>query len=159
MKIGYKFYRCNAQKKITAAVLVVPDGTMFVYNNKGDIDTPYSHLVSVELKDVAEIKRVIMTLIYLGLDSIELNDYLGMVADGVKVGCNVVGKSLVVGFRYNTQDFVGVIDPVNFRYGLMGVDGHPSVSLDLLVTVKYSRDVTSLMKHVAHKLQFNHLFR
>lgn len=101
MKIGYKFYRRNAQKKITAAVLVVPDGTMFVYNNKGDIDAPYSHLVVVEVKDVAELKKIIMTLIYLGLDSIELNDYLGMVADGLKVGCTAVGKSLVVGFNYS----------------------------------------------------------
>lgn len=159
MKIGYKFYRCNAQKNITAAVLVVPDGTMFVYNNKGDIDAPYSHLVSVEVRDVAELKKIIMTLIYLGLDSIELNDYLGMVADGNKVGCNVVGKSLVVGFKYSTEDYMGVIDPVNFKYGMLGVDGCVGISLDLVVTVKYSSSVTQLMDYAAYDLQFSHFFR
>lgn len=159
MKIGYKFYRCSAQKKITAAVLVVPDGTMFVYNNKGDIDAPYSHLVVVEVKDVAELKKIIMTLIYSGLDSIELNDYLGMVADGIKVGCNAVGKSLVVGFNYSTQDYMGVIDPVNFKYGIVGIEGHTGISLDLVVTVKYSSSVTQLMDYAAYDLQFNHFFR
>ena len=159
MKIGYKFYRCNAQKKITAAVLVVPDGTMFVYNNKGDIDSPYSHLVSVELKDVAEIKKVIMTLIYSGLDSIELNDYLGMVADGIKVGCNVVGKSLKVGFNYSTHDYMCVIDPVNYKYGLIGVEGHAGISVDLVVSVKRSGSIEELTSFAEEVLGFSHFFR
>lgn len=102
MKIGYKFYRCNTKKKITSSVLVVPDGTLFVYNDKGDIDAPYSHVILVEVKDLVEIKKIITTLIYLGLDSMELTDFLELTSQGSEVGCTVVRKSLVVGFKYST---------------------------------------------------------
>lgn len=54
---------------------------------------------------------------------------------------------------------MGVVDPVNFKYGILGVEGHVGVSLDLVVTVKYSRSVTDFMDYVAHNLQFTHLFR
>ena len=51
------------------------------------------------------------------------------------------------------------MDPVNFKYGMLDVDGHVGVSLDLVVIVKYSSSVTQLMDYAAYDLQFSHFFR
>ena len=82
-----------------------------------------------------------------------------MVADGIKVGCNVVGKSLKVGFNYSTHDYMCVIDPVNYKYGLIGVEGHTGISLDLVVRVKRSGSIEELTSFAEEVLCFSHFFR
>ena len=54
---------------------------------------------------------------------------------------------------------MGVIDLVNFKYGMIGIEGHAGISVDLVVSVKRSGLIEELTSFAEEVLGFSHFFR
>lgn len=156
MRLAYRIYRTGRDGDVTTAVLILPDGVGFVYSDVGDISSPYDNTVSLEVKNVSDIKDVVGRLTALGLVHYSLKVFNSFVTVGKPLGL-VGGSSLNVAFKGIKHDYYTLVMPDVMKFGILGVRNTIEDQVDLVVTVKKVSDLQHLEWVLACRFGFKNL--
>lgn len=156
MRLAYRVYRTSRDGDVTTAVLILPDGVGFVYNEVGDVSSPYDNTVSLEVKNVSDIKDVVVELTALGLVHYSLKVFNSFVTAGEPLGL-VGGCSLNVAFKGVKHDYYTLVMPEVMKYGVLATRNTIEDQVDLVVTVKKVSDLQHLEWILTRRFGFRNL--
>lgn len=156
MRLAYRIYRTSRNGDVTTAVLILPDGVGFVYSEVGDISSPYDNTVSLEVKNVSDIKDVVVELTALGLVHYSLKVFNSFVTAGEPLGL-VGGCSLNVAFKGVKHGYYTLVMPKVMKYGVLATRNTIEDQVDLVVTVKKVSDLQHLEWVLSRRFGFKNL--
>lgn len=156
MKLAYRIIRTDRNGDVTTAVLILPDGVGFVYNAVGDISSPYDNTVSLEVRNVSDIKDIVGKLTALGLVHYSLKVFSSFVTAGEPLGL-IGGCSLNIAFKGVKYDYYTLVMPELMKYGVLATRNTMESQVDLVVTVKKVSDLQHLEWVLARRFGFKNL--
>lgn len=156
MKLAYRIFRNNRNGDVSTSVLILPDGVGFVYNEVGDIGSPYDNTVSLEVKNVSDIRDVVGRLTDLGLVHYSLKVFNSFVTAGEPLGL-IGGSSLKVAFKGVKHDYYTLVMPEVMKYGVLATRNTIEDQVDLVVTVKKVSDLQHLEWVLSRRFGFKSL--
>ena len=156
MRLAYRIFRTSRNGDVTTAVLILPDGVGFVYNEVGDVSSPYDNTVSLEVKNVSDIKDVVGRLTTLGLVHYSLKVFNSFVTAGEPLGL-IGGCSLNVAFKGVKHDYYTLVMPEVMKYGVLATRNTIEDQVDLVVTVKKVSDLQHLEWILTRRFGFRNL--
>ena len=156
MKLAYRIFRTDRNGDVTTAVLILPDGVGFVYGEIDDVSSPYDNTVSLEVKNVSDIKDIVGKLIALGLVHYSLKVFNSFVTVGEPLGL-VGGCSLNVAIKGVKHDYYTLVMPEVMKYGVLATRNTMESQVDLVVTIKKVSDLQHLEWVLARRFGFKNL--
>lgn len=143
MQLAYCLYSCNSDGVVSGSLVITPDYTKVIYSEHELVRLPYEKIVSIEVQSKREVMAALAKLLALGLEVLSYKDALQYFkSQGILLGCDNVGASLIIGFKYGKADRYLVVDSQEEQFGYVSIVNHFTVAL--VVSVKRKRELNSL---------------